>query len=157
MKRGVRDSGPRVKPTYLGALTLVNKVTWDHCYLDGLTGVSADNERESAASGRAGATRPVRTTLAWFGGLLVRFCGVGGIAVGFIGRVIDIYSLVVFAAVIVSWLNLPADNPVVKGLRAATDPLLEPIRKVVPDVAGLDFSPLILLLALQLAARLLTR
>ncbi|MBM4319458.1 MAG: YggT family protein, partial [Deltaproteobacteria bacterium] len=36
-----------------------------------------------------------------------------------------------------------------------TEPLLAPIRKVLPAVGGLDFSPMILLLALQLLRNLL--
>ena len=63
---------------------------------------------------------------------------------------IDLYSLIVFGAVILSWLRLPNDNPVVRFVASLTEPLLEPIRRVLPPTGGLDFSPMILLVALQI-------
>jgi YggT family protein len=70
-------------------------------------------------------------------------------------RIIDVYSLVVLIAVIVSWLRLEPDNPVARVTRALTEPLLGPIRRLVPPISGLDLSPMILLLGLQLLRRLL--
>ena len=67
---------------------------------------------------------------------------------------VNAYSLVVFARVIVSWIQLPPNNPVVYYSRALTEPVLEPIRKLLPASGGLDFSPLILLLFLRFIAGL---
>jgi YggT family protein len=63
-------------------------------------------------------------------------------------QLIEIYSVVVVVAVIVSWLRLPPSNPVVRFTRLLTEPALAPIRKIVPPAAGLDFSPWILLILL---------
>jgi YggT family protein len=68
---------------------------------------------------------------------------------------IDGYSLVVFLAVILSWFGLSPDNPIVRVTSALTEPVLQPIRKVLPDLGGFDFSPMVLLLALQLLKRML--
>ena len=65
-------------------------------------------------------------------------------------QIIDLYVLVVVGAVIVSWIRLPVDNPVVKFFNSVTEPVLTPIRKYIPTVGGVDFSPFILLLGLQL-------
>ena len=65
-------------------------------------------------------------------------------------QLLDLYSLVVFAAVIVSWMQLPPTNPFVGFLAAMTEPLLDPIRRVLPDMGGLDFSPLVLLFGLRM-------
>lgn len=62
---------------------------------------------------------------------------------------IDAYTIVVFVAVIISWLQLPPYNPVVRFTRILTEPLLVPIRKILPPMSGLDFSPMILLILLQ--------
>ena len=67
-----------------------------------------------------------------------------------LGQLIDLYSLIVFGAVIVSWIQLPPTHPVATFLRTMTEPLLAPIRRVLPPMGGLDFSPLALLVALQL-------
>jgi YggT family protein len=65
---------------------------------------------------------------------------------------LNVYSLIVLVRVITSWIQLPPDNPVVYYTRMLTEPLLEPIRKILPPTAGLDFSPLILLLLLRFIA-----
>ena len=53
-------------------------------------------------------------------------------------------------AVVVSWIQLPPGNPVVTFVRTMTEPALEPIRRVMPDMGGIDFSPMVLLVGLQL-------
>jgi YggT family protein len=70
---------------------------------------------------------------------------------------LDAYTMVVFLAVVLSWFRLSPENPIVRILRALTEPVLEPIRKILPSAGGLDFSPLVLLLGLQLLRRLLFR
>jgi len=72
-----------------------------------------------------------------------------------VGQLIDLYTVVVFVAVIVSWLQLPPSNPVVRYTRMVTEPLLAPIRKVIPPVGGLDFSPMILLILLRVVRGLI--
>lgn len=67
---------------------------------------------------------------------------------------VNAYSLVVFVRVIISWLQLPPNNPIVHYSRVLTEPVLEPIRKILPAGGGLDFSPLILLLLLRFIAGL---
>ena len=70
---------------------------------------------------------------------------------------IDGYTFIVFVAVILSWFRLSPDNPVVRVTSALTEPVLEPIRKILPSAGGFDFSPMVLLLGLQLLRRLLFR
>jgi YggT family protein len=70
---------------------------------------------------------------------------------------IDGYSLVVLASVILSWIRLDPENPVVRVVEALTEPVLAPIRKVLPDLGGIDFSPMILLLVLRFVRGLLGR
>jgi YggT family protein len=69
--------------------------------------------------------------------------------------VLDLYSLVIFVSIVLSWLGLSPDNPVVRVTSALTEPVLEPIRRVLPAFGGFDFSPMILLLAIQLIKRAL--
>jgi YggT family protein len=69
--------------------------------------------------------------------------------------VINFYSLIVFVAVVLSWLRLSPENPMVRVIAAMTEPVLAPMRKILPDLGGFDFSPMILLLILQLLKGLL--
>ena len=64
-------------------------------------------------------------------------------------QLIDLYSIVVIVAVIMSWIDLPANNPVAQVVYGLTEPLLVPIRRALPPMAGLDFSPMILLIGLR--------
>jgi YggT family protein len=72
-----------------------------------------------------------------------------------LARLIDLYSLVVLVAVIVSWMQLDRRNPLVTITHGLTEPVLAPIRKVLPPMGGLDFSPMVLLIALQMLKGLL--
>jgi YggT family protein len=65
-------------------------------------------------------------------------------------RLIDLYSLVVLAAVILSWIPSARNNVVARWVEAATEPVLERIRGVLPPLGGLDLSPMLLLVALHL-------
>jgi YggT family protein len=73
----------------------------------------------------------------------------------FISYLIALYTYVIIASVILSWLLafnvINGYNPFVRslwnGLRAVTEPLLMPIRRMLPDLGGIDISPVILLLA----------
>ena len=77
---------------------------------------------------------------------------------------IQVYFYVLLGAIVLSWFRLPADHPVGaihRGLRALTEPVLAPIRRVLPPVsiggAGLDLSPLVLLFLLNILMGLLQR
>ena len=67
----------------------------------------------------------------------------------FLARFVDLYSLVVFIAVILSWVRLNRLNPLVTLCHGLTEPVLAPIRRVLPPLGGLDLSPMVLLIALQ--------
>lgn len=70
---------------------------------------------------------------------------------------LDIYWWIIIATIIISWLTafnvMNRSNPYVRqiayGLNALTEPLLRPIRRVLPDLGGLDISPIFLLIGLQ--------
>jgi YggT family protein len=68
---------------------------------------------------------------------------------------IDGYSFVILAAVILSWVRLPEDNALVRFVNAATEPVLGPIRRALPDMGGLDVSPMIVLFGLRMLRRML--
>jgi YggT family protein len=67
----------------------------------------------------------------------------------------DAYSVVVLVSVVCSWIRLSPDHPVVQLTSRLTEPVLAPIRRVLPSAGGIDFSPMLLLFALRIARRLL--
>ena len=70
-------------------------------------------------------------------------------------QLIDLYSLIVLVAVVMSWMQLPSSNPIAGFVNAMTEPLLEPIRRALPAMGGLDFSPMVLLIGLRMLRSLL--
>ncbi len=67
-----------------------------------------------------------------------------------IARLIDLYSLIVLASVVLSWVQLSPEHPLVRITHTLTEPVLAPIRRLLPDVGGLDFSPMVLLVGLRM-------
>lgn len=71
--------------------------------------------------------------------------------------ILDVYFWIILATVIMSWLVgfgvINASNPYVRqigyALRRLTEPLLGPIRRLLPDLGGIDISPIVLLIGLQ--------
>ena len=68
-----------------------------------------------------------------------------------ISLLINVFVFAVFARAILSWMNPGAFNAVASILATLTEPLLAICRKVIPDLGGMDLSPLAALLLLQLA------
>ena len=76
---------------------------------------------------------------------------------------LGVLGLVIFVQVVLSWLVvfnvINTHNDFVRNfLRALdyiTEPLYKPIRKILPDFGGIDFSPLVLLLAIAIISKLL--
>ncbi len=79
----------------------------------------------------------------------------GGFSHGIIGIIVsllNIYMWVIVIRVLISWINPDPHNPIVQFLRGVTDPAIEGVRRIVPSFlwsTGLDFTPLILILLLQ--------
>ena len=49
----------------------------------------------------------------------------------------------IFARAIVSWFPVDQNGPVVRALDAITEPVLEPLRRVVPRVGMIDITPMV--------------
>ena len=71
-----------------------------------------------------------------------------------VNTVQQILVILVIVSVLLSYFMDPY-HPVRRGVDNIVQPMLEPIRRVVPLVGMLDFSPLILILLLQLVGRFL--
>jgi len=77
----------------------------------------------------------------------------GGV-IKIISSLVNIYMWVVIIRVLISWINPDPYNPIVQFLRSVTDPAIEGLRRMLPRFlwsSGLDFTPLILILLLQIA------
>ena len=71
------------------------------------------------------------------------------IIVQLISLITNILVLLIFIWAILSWI-LPPYHPVREALDRIMDPLLAPIRRVVPMAGTMDFSPIILMILIEL-------
>jgi len=82
-----------------------------------------------------------------------------------IGTVIGLYIWVLIATAVLSWLTafgiVNRHNPVVNGIGrfcyALTEPVLRPIRRILPNLGGVDVSPIIALLLVWFIQDLIVR
>ena len=65
---------------------------------------------------------------------------------------IYIFLFSILIQVVMSWINPGSYNPVLSLLYSLNEPLLTPARRLVPPIGGLDLSPIVVMVALQLAA-----
>jgi len=72
-----------------------------------------------------------------------------------ISLLINVLIFAVFARALLSWMNPGTFNAAASILATLTEPLLDICRKVIPDLGGIDLSPLAALLLLQLAKMVL--
>jgi len=68
--------------------------------------------------------------------------------------VINLLTLLVIAQVVLSYV-LPPYHPAREIIDRFVEPMLAPIRRIMPYTGGLDFSPLVLILIIQLLGRLI--
>src|SRR6516162_8389019 len=62
--------------------------------------------------------------------------------------VLTLYMWIVIARALISWVNPDPRNPIVRFLYNATEPLLYRVRRVIPYMGGIDFSPLLVIIAI---------
>ncbi len=73
-----------------------------------------------------------------------------------VGLLANLLIILIFIWVIVSWILSPY-HPLREALNRIVEPMLAPIRRVVPMVGMLDLSPMILMILIELISRFLIR
>lgn len=68
----------------------------------------------------------------------------------FVTQILDLYFYLLVITAIVSWLSQGGEHPVVEALNAVVRPILRPIRRILPTVAGFDFSPVIAIVLIKI-------
>ena len=72
-----------------------------------------------------------------------------------LGLLLNVFLFAILIQVIMSWINPGAYNPAVSLLYSLTEPVLRPCRRLIPTFSGIDLSPLLALIGIQLAKMLL--
>lgn len=67
---------------------------------------------------------------------------------GILDIVLSIYMWIIIIAALITWVNPDPYNPIVRFLRAVTEPVLRPIRRRIGYGIGIDFSPMVVILVI---------
>ena len=67
----------------------------------------------------------------------------------------NVLTIIILLRVIVSWYSPRPTNILVIILYRLTEPILAPLRRIIPRVGRLDFTPLVAIILIQLIYRLL--
>jgi YggT family protein len=75
--------------------------------------------------------------------------------IGLVSDLVQLLSLLIIVRAVLSWIpGLDSAHPVIRFIMRVTDPILEPIRRVIPPLGGFDLSPIIALLLVQFVGKL---
>lgn len=74
---------------------------------------------------------------------------------GIAGLLVNIYFFALLAMIIVSWVAPGSQNPALYLLHQITEPVMAPVRKLLPAMGGMDFSPIILFILIGVIQRAL--
>lgn len=75
------------------------------------------------------------------------------IIIGLLLRVIEIYTYVLIASVLMSWVPSIKESSIGQILTKITDPYLDIFRKFIPPIGMIDISPIVAIIALNLASQ----
>ena len=86
----------------------------------------------------------------------------GGISVGgFIQNFVSVLFTILYVAIIVrslmSWFNPSPENPLVRLVYEITEPIMAPLRRIVPRIGMIDITPIVAIVLLQLIESLLSQ
>ena len=73
-----------------------------------------------------------------------------------LGSLLSLYFWIVIIAALLTWVRPDPYNPIVRALRTMTEPVFYRVRKLLPFTysSGMDFSPVVVLLAIELFNRI---
>jgi YggT family protein len=83
------------------------------------------------------------------------------IVAGIVSWAFFAYELLILIRVLLSWISADpyrrsSDHPLIRILQLVTDPVLQPLRRIIPPIGGtIDISPMIALVILEILRRVL--
>ena len=88
-------------------------------------------------------------------GISPQFAGVAMMSIAeLFGLLINVFLFSILIQVIISWVNPGMYNPIMGLLHTLNEPLLAPARRFIPPISGLDLSPIVVIIVLQLVSML---
>ena len=87
-----------------------------------------------------------------------RWTGVIFLSLGELAKLV-VYTIIfcIFIRALLSWFSNGLQHPITRLLGSFTDPMLRPIRRILPATGGIDLSPLVLFIAMMLILKLVVQ
>ncbi|MBL1260231.1 MAG: YggT family protein [Thiotrichaceae bacterium] len=63
---------------------------------------------------------------------------------------LNVFMVAILIQVVLSWVGQGVHNPITTTIYSLTEPVLRPVRRLIPPIAGMDLAPLVALLAIPL-------
>jgi YggT family protein len=71
------------------------------------------------------------------------------------GSLLTLLTYAIIIRAVLSWFRPDPRNTIVRLISKITDPVLRPLERLIPPISGIDFTPLIAILLIQLVQSLL--
>ena len=84
-------------------------------------------------------------------GLIPDFRNIDSIG-GLLAALIQLLILAILARAVLSWFVRDPNNPIMQALNTITDPILQPLRQIMPRFGMMDFTPLVAIIVLSIIA-----
>ena len=70
-----------------------------------------------------------------------------------VGQLIGLYEIVLIIRIVLTWIPHNPHSQAVTFLYKITEPVLEPVRRVIPSIGGIDISPIVVFIGLGFIKR----
>jgi len=74
--------------------------------------------------------------------------------IGLVSQVLDLLFFAILASIVLSWLAPQTKHPGAYLLHQLTEPVMSPVRRMLPNLGGLDFSPILVFIMINLVEML---
>ncbi len=65
-------------------------------------------------------------------------------------NLLEIYTVIIVIRAVISWFSPSPYNPLYRLLIQITEPIIEPVRRIMPNLGGIDLSPIIIIFIIHI-------
>ena len=77
--------------------------------------------------------------------------------INLISSILTVMTYAIVVRALLSWIHPNPENPIVRLIVKVTEPILRPLRRVIPPIAGMDLTPVAAIILLQVVQSLVPR
>ncbi len=74
---------------------------------------------------------------------------------GLVALLVEGLAFAIFVRAIISWFPIDPSGPIVQGITSVTEPVLVPLRRVIPRIGMIDITPMVAMILLFAIASVL--